>query len=116
MKSRAVADTSVTRAVSVRAGESSQANSSRYKLALPFVLVLSLLSLSPAARTQERGPRQLIVPLAEGGFVAFQAETAFSENNKTSAGQQSRAVFDSQALVDDKQVSHRLLVDTEGRA
>ena len=115
MKSKSFADRSVTEAVSLRAAESAQANRLRYKAALPFVLALCLLSFSPAARTQERGPRQLIVPLAEGGFVAFQAETAFSETRKTADGEPSRAVFDSQALVDDKQVIHRVLVDAEGK-
>jgi hypothetical protein len=80
-----------------------------------LALAFCLLSLSLATRAQEGRPRQLIVPLAEGGFVAFQAETAFSEAAKMSDGQQARAVFDSQALVDDKQIIHRVLVDTEGK-
>lgn len=79
-----------------------------------LVLAFLLLSLALVTRAQEGRPRQLIVPLTEGGFVAFQAETASSETTKTTDGQSARAVFDSQALVDDKQIIHRVLVDTEG--
>ncbi len=88
------------------------------KMPMPrFVaLIFCLLSAVSIAHAQERGPRQLIVPLTDGGFVAFQAEAAFSETKKASDNQQNRAVFDSQALIDDKQIIHRLLVDTEGRA
>src|SRR6185312_126546 len=77
------------------------------------VLVLLLLSTSTGVRAQERGQRQLVVPLADGGFVAFQAETAFS--TPAADNQASRAVFESQALVDEKQVIHRVLVDADGR-
>jgi hypothetical protein len=81
-------------------------------------ILLPLLALVVAAsltlHAQDRTPRQLIVPLAEGGFVAFQAETEFSAPNKTADNQTSRAVFESQALVDEKQIIHRVLVDVEG--
>jgi len=80
-----------------------------------LALAFCLLSLSLVTRAQEGRPRQLIVPLTEGGFVAFQAETAFSETAKTSDSQQARTVFDSQALVDDKKIIHRVLVDNEGK-
>jgi hypothetical protein len=75
---------------------------------------LLLLCFSPAG-SQERSPHQLIVPLSNGGYVAFKAETAFAETKKASDQQQARAVFDSQALIDDKQVIHRLLVDADGK-
>jgi hypothetical protein len=83
-----------------------------------FAIAFCLLSLSLATRAQEREPRQLIVPLAGGAYVAFRAETALPENGdpqRTSDFQQIRGVFDSQALVDDNQIIHRVLVDTEGR-
>src|SRR5262245_53159812 len=79
---------------------------------LLLLLILLCFSLS---QSQERAPHQLIVPLTNGGFVAFKAETAFAETKKASDQQQARAVFDSQALIDDNQVIHRLLVDTDGR-
>jgi hypothetical protein len=80
------------------------------------LLALLLVSASMVGFAQDRSsPRQLVVPLAEGGFVAFQAETAFSAPNKTADNQTDRAVFESQALVDEKQIIHRVLVDSDGR-
>jgi hypothetical protein len=81
-----------------------------------IALTFCLLSLSLAARAQESGPRQLIVPLAGGAYVAFRAETALPETGDTKTDfQQIRGVFDSQALVDDNQIIHRMLVDTAGK-
>lgn len=83
-----------------------------------FALTFCLLLLSLAARAQESGPRQLIVPLAGGAYVAFRAETTLPESGdskRTLDFQQIRGVFDSQALVDDNQIIHRVLVDTDGR-
>lgn len=73
------------------------------------------LSVATVAQSQDHAPPQLIVPLSDGGYVAFKAEAAFAETRKSSDQQQTRAFFDSQALVDDKQIIHRVLVDTEGR-
>jgi hypothetical protein len=78
-------------------------------------LIVCLLCVVSASQAQQRGPHPLIVPLTDGGFVAFQVETAFSAPDKISDNQQTRAIFDSQALVDDNHVIHRILVDTEGR-
>ncbi len=83
-----------------------------------FAIALCLLSLSFATHAQESEPRQLIVPLAGGAYVAFRAETALPETGdtkRTSDFQQIRGVFDSQALVDDNQIIHRVLIDTDGR-
>lgn len=84
-------------------------------VSLCLTLIFCLLFLVSSIKAQQRGPHQLIVPLTDGGFVAFQVETAFSTPSKTSDNQQTRAIFDSQALVDDNRVIHRILVDTEGR-
>src|SRR5258708_2519680 len=99
----------------------------------PFAIVICLLAGAMAARAQDHGSRQLIVPLSSGGFVAFKAETAAPETNgnperngtvgnyvsgstsKATGLEQTRSVFDSRALIDEKQIIHRLLVDTEGR-
>src|SRR5258706_3013582 len=83
-----------------------------------FAIALCLLSLSFATQAQEREPRQLIVPLTGGAYVAFRAETSSPEagdTRKASGFQQIRGVFDSQALIDDNQIIHRVLVDTEGK-
>src|SRR4051812_30203380 len=90
---------------------------SRNKMSLLRLLWLSaccfVLAISAAAQT--RVGRQLIVPLADGGFVAFQAETAFAATTKASDITPARAAFDSQALIDDQQIIHRLIADAEGR-
>jgi hypothetical protein len=95
--------------------------------AVALAIALGLLSFGVVARAQDRGTRQLIVPLASGGYVAFKAETAAPENNASTPGSadrktgdggdigSKRGVFDSQALVDENQIIHRLLVDTEGK-
>ncbi len=82
-----------------------------------FAMALCLLSLSFATRAQEREPRQLIVPLSGGAYVAFRAETALPETGDTGrmSDPQIRGVFDSQALIDDNQIIHRVLADTDGR-
>src|SRR5215471_2671982 len=85
----------------------------RTKILLPLTILW--LSVATLSQSQEHAPPQLIVPLSDGGFVAFKAEAAFDETRKSSDQQQTRALFDSQALVDDKQIIHRVLVDTEGR-
>jgi hypothetical protein len=82
---------------------------------MPMPLLAAVFCLISLAQSQELGPRQLIVPLSDGGFVAFQAEATFASAKKASDSQPTRAVFDSQALIDDNQTIHRLLVDTEGR-
>jgi hypothetical protein len=87
----------------------------RYTGKMPVPLLICLMSLASLAAAQEKGSRQLIVPLADGGFVAFKAETTLTETKKASDTQSTRAVFESQVLVDDKQIIHRLLVDAEGR-
>ena len=83
-----------------------------------FALAFCLLSVSLAAQAQESGPRQLIVPLSGGAYVAFRAETALpeaSDNKRAPDFQPIRGVFDSQALLDDNQIIHRMLVDTAGK-
>lgn len=77
---------------------------------------LCLLALSFAATAQEPAKRQLVVPLAEGGFVAFKSETAWTDTKKVSPElQRVPAVLSSQALADENRVIHRVLKDTGGR-
>ena len=77
---------------------------------------LCLLVWAGMATAQEPAKRQLIVPLAEGGFVAFKSETAWTDTKKTSPElRRVPAVLSSQALVDDNRIIHRVLKDTGGR-
>lgn len=80
------------------------------------ILIFSLLIIALGSRAQERHPRQLVVPLADGGFVVFKSETAWADTTKTSVSLPSlQAGFDSEAMVDQNHVIHRVLVDASGR-
>ena len=75
-----------------------------------------LLALSSVATAQQPAKRQLIVPLPEGGFVAFKSATSWTDTKKTSAEvQRAPAILGSQALADANRVIHRVLQDTGGR-
>jgi len=81
------------------------------------VLLLSLWSLAAA---QEGTRRNVVVPLADGGFVAFKSETAWSGAGgpaaSTGAGSQiPQGEFRAQAFVDDNRVIHRVLADAAGK-
>jgi hypothetical protein len=80
-------------------------------------LVLLLPSLAPA---QENVRRNVVVSLADGGFVAFKSETAWagaalSSGGTAKAGQTPPGEFKAEAFVDDNRVIHRLLADAAGK-
>lgn len=81
-------------------------------LALAFCLLL----LSAPATAQEDTRRNLVVPLAEGGFVGFKSETAWAGTTRMSgAVQELHREFRSQAFIDEDRVIHRVLVDASGK-
>src|SRR5882762_2974505 len=70
---------------------------------------------SPGEQPTWAGRNPLVVPLAEGGFVAFKSETAWAGTTKTSATAQApQGEFRSQAFVDKDQIIHRVLMDAAG--
>jgi hypothetical protein len=85
--------------------------------ALNKVLTIALCLLASfAAAAQEPAKRQLVVSLADGGFVAFKSETAWTDTKKVSPElQRVPAVLSSQAVADDNRIIHRVLKDTGGR-
>jgi len=83
----------------------------------PTIIVL-LLSLWSLAAAQEAARRNVVVPLADGGFVAFKSETAWSGGGSGSTASGSQiplGEFRAQALVDDNRVIHRVLADPSGK-
>jgi hypothetical protein len=77
-----------------------------------FILII-LPSLLVA---QEDTSRNLVVPLADGGFVAFKSETAPLRSTKNSAPLlKFQMGFVAQALVGENRVIHRVLVDAQGK-
>jgi len=80
-----------------------------------LTIALCLLAMTGMATAQEAAKRQLIVPLAEGGFVAFKSETAWTDTKKASELQLMPAILGSRALADDNRIVHRVLKDSGGR-
>jgi hypothetical protein len=81
-----------------------------------LALAFALLVLPATGRAQQDTGRPLVVPLAEGGFVAFKSETAWAGTARTSgAVEELQGEFRSQAFVDEAQVIHRTLVDGGGK-
>jgi len=71
---------------------------------------------SPGDQPAWAGRSPLVVPLAEGGFVAFKSETAWAGITKTSTTSQApQGEFRSQVLVDKDQIIHRVLMDAAGK-
>lgn len=80
-----------------------------------LILVLALISL-PSLGVAQEDPNNLVVPLADGGFVAFKSETASIRASKTSSAfQKLQGEFRAQAFIDENHVIHRVLVDANGK-
>ena len=80
-----------------------------------LVLAVTLLLWAAPGQAQEITNRHLVVPLADGGFVAFKSETAWTGANKsTTKTQELPAEFKSEAFIDGDRL-HRLLVDAAGK-
>jgi hypothetical protein len=81
-----------------------------------LTIALCLLALAGIASAQDAAKRQLIVPLAAGGFVAFKSETSWTDAKKASTDlQRGTSVLNSRAVMDDRHVIHRMLEDNAGR-
>src|SRR6266404_3645503 len=84
-------------------------------LALVLALLIPALASPTVVTSQERARRQLIVPLKEGGFVAFKNETAWADRDKTALKpREAQGTFEAKALVDEGHIIHRVLSDTQG--
>lgn len=80
-----------------------------------WIVVFVLICLPSLAAAQEDTSRNLVVALADGGFVAFKSETASIRSTNTPALQKFQVGFVAQALVDENRVIHRVLVDAQGK-
>ena len=81
-----------------------------------LAIMLCLLALATFATAQDAAKRQLVVPLAEGGFVAFKSETSWTDAKTASTElQRGLSVLNSQAVLDDRHIIHRVLEDNAGR-
>jgi hypothetical protein len=81
-----------------------------------LALLVGLLLLPALVTAQEDTLGRLVVPLVEGGFVAFKNETSSTGTTNTSAaGQQLLGEFRSKAFIDEDGVIHRVLIDSAGK-
>jgi len=81
-----------------------------------LTIALSLLAFAQMASAQDAARRQLIVSLAGGGFVAFKSETSWTDAKKASTElQRGTSVLNSRAVLDGRQLIHRMLEDNAGR-
>src|SRR5438874_937291 len=81
-----------------------------------LAIIFCLIGVCLAASAQEGVNRQLIVPLTEGGFVAFQSETAWADARKTGAQfQRVPPILRAEAQLDENHLIHRVLVNAAGR-
>src|SRR6266853_4720485 len=77
-----------------------------------LTLAVCVLFGAGMASGQATAKRQLIVPLNEGGFVAFKSETSWTDAKKASTDlQRGSAELGSQAVMDGKHIIHRILED-----
>src|SRR6476620_10197912 len=77
------------------------------------LMIIVLLLFPSLAAAQENGRRNVVVAVAEGGFVAFKSETTWTGANGSS--QIPQGEFRAQAFVDDNRVIHRVLSDAAGK-
>ena len=81
-----------------------------------LALAFGVLLLSMPAKAQEEIRGHIVVPLAEGGFVAFKSEPTWAGEARKSAGAaEPQGGFRSQAFVDEDRIIHRVLVDAAGK-
>ncbi|MDX6530778.1 MAG: hypothetical protein QOH41_3068 [Blastocatellia bacterium] len=81
-----------------------------------ITIAFCCLAWAAMASAQESAKRQLIVPLSDGGFVAFKSETSWTDAKRASSElQRGPSVLSSQAVMDDQHIIHRVLEDNAGR-
>jgi hypothetical protein len=81
-----------------------------------LLIALCLLPLLIAPARSSAGSKQLIISLSRGGYVAFRSETSWAKARKASQfSRVTSSVLSSVALIDEKEVIHRLLYDANGK-
>jgi hypothetical protein len=78
-----------------------------------WALLLCLHCLAIATMAQNPAKRQLVLPVSNGGYVAFRSET--SGNAPAAASRSLSALLFSQAFAGEDRIIHRVLTDTEKR-
>jgi len=79
-----------------------------------WILLLCIHCLALAAAAQSPAKRQLILPVATGGFVSFRSETSGPAKSPMKDNSLSSLLF-AQAVAGEDRVIHRVLTDAESR-
>jgi hypothetical protein len=79
-----------------------------------WVLLICVHCLALGAAAQSPAKRQLVLPVANGGFVAFRSETSGPPGSAQTKENPLSALLFSQAFAEDR-VIHRVLTDSERR-
>lgn len=80
-----------------------------------WALLLCFHCLAFAATAQSPAKRQLVLPLLNGGFVAFRSETSVPANAPTKENSALSVLLFAQAVTGEDRVIHRVLTDAEHR-
>ena len=77
-----------------------------------LLLCCHCLALIAAAQTPAK--RQLVLPISNGGFVAFRSDTSAADNRQAASQSLSSLIY-SQALAGENRIIHRILTDANQR-
>lgn len=80
-----------------------------------WALLICLHCLALAVVAQNPARRQLVLPLSDGGFVAFKSETSAPGNPQLRDSNSPAALLYSQAFAGENRVIHRVLTDADRR-
>jgi hypothetical protein len=78
-------------------------------------LLIGLHCVAATVAAQSPAKRQVVLPLSDGGFVAFRSETSASDSKQVIATQSLASLIYSQALAGDNRIIHRVLTDGDQR-
>lgn len=80
-----------------------------------WTLLLCFHCLALAAAAQNPAKRQLVLPLSNGGYVAFRSETSVPADTHTTENSTLSAKLFAEAVAGDNRVIHRVLTDADRR-
>lgn len=79
------------------------------------LLLVALHCLALSSMAQSPAKRAVVLPVANGGFVAFRSETSASDAKHIPDGKTLAALLFAQAFAGENRVIHRVLTDSERR-
>jgi len=77
--------------------------------------MLAVLICLPSLCVAQDQRRNVVVPLADGGFVAFKSQTTGLSTNASAGLSELQSEFSARAFADENHVIHRVLLNAKGR-